>query len=61
MIHRRKKMKLIDKLVADGVIKEENKEDTIISDCPSNYGYIDNHISGDLEKCKECWNREVEE
>ena len=54
-------MKIIDKLVADGVIKEEDREGIIFNYCPSNYGYVDNHISGDLEKCKECWNREVEE
>lgn len=54
-------MKLIDKLVADGVIKEENREDTIISDCPSNIGFA--HYFNDCDNnktCKECWNREVE-
>lgn len=56
-------MKIIDKLVADGVIKEEDKEKTITNYCPSKFGYknlIHTSKMVDLDKCTECWNREVE-
>lgn len=57
-------MKLIDKLVADGVIKEEEISETLINYCPSKFGYKNpTHTSENitLDKCWKCWSREVEE
>ena len=53
-------MKIIDKAVSKIGYK---KEDIIIMFCPSELGFKDTEIDRlcDEERCKECWNREVEE
>ena len=54
-------MKIIDKLVYDGVIEVEDKKVIIFSCCPSEYGFKDITERGKLctDNCKECWNREL--
>ena len=54
-------MKIIDKLIQDGIIKEEEKEEVMFGYCPSYFGYKNHHVLKDIEECKNCWNRDVEE
>lgn len=56
-------MKIIDKLISDGIIEESDKWGTIIGCCPREYGLEDTPIMSwcNEDKCKECWSREVEE
>ena len=56
-------MKIIAKLVSDGIIKVSEKEEIIIGHCPHEYGFdVPPVISWcDKNRCPECWNREVEE
>ena len=54
-------MKIIDKLVSDGVIEAEDKEGIITTCCHSEYGFKDIGIIGrcDSSRCIKCWNREA--
>lgn len=49
-------MKIIDKLVSDGVIEAEDKERIITTCCPSEYDFKDIGIIGccDSSRCIKC-------